>query len=88
MSNVKLRQLLKRVACREVWSAGGDRFASARCFKAAWLVAASSGGPGALGIVVGLLPGLPRTQLDSELILAVFVPAVVFEFLPPWACCD
>jgi NhaP-type Na+/H+ or K+/H+ antiporter len=40
------------------------------------------------GIVVGLLPGKPRTQLNSELILAVFVPALVFEFVPPWACCD
>jgi monovalent cation:H+ antiporter, CPA1 family len=31
------------------------------------------------GIVVGLFPGLPRTHLSSQLILAVFVPALVFE---------
>ena len=31
------------------------------------------------GIVVGLIPGLPRARLSSDLILAVFVPALVFE---------
>jgi NhaP-type Na+/H+ or K+/H+ antiporter len=31
------------------------------------------------GIVIGLLPGLPHTSLSSDLILAVFVPALVFE---------
>jgi monovalent cation:H+ antiporter, CPA1 family len=31
------------------------------------------------GIVVGLVPGLPHLRLSSELILAVFIPALVFE---------
>jgi CPA1 family monovalent cation:H+ antiporter len=31
------------------------------------------------GIVVGLAPGLPHPHLSSDLILAVFVPALVFE---------
>ena len=31
------------------------------------------------GIVVGLLPGLPHWRPSSELILALFVPALVFE---------
>jgi CPA1 family monovalent cation:H+ antiporter len=33
----------------------------------------------AFGIVVGFVPGLPRLHLHSDLILAVFVPALVFE---------
>ena len=33
----------------------------------------------ALGIAVGFLPGLPRLHLHSDLILALFVPALVFE---------
>lgn len=33
----------------------------------------------ALGIAVGFLPGLPRLTLSPDLILAVFVPALVFE---------
>ena len=32
-----------------------------------------------LGIVVGLLPGLPHWRPDSELILALFIPPLVFE---------
>jgi CPA1 family monovalent cation:H+ antiporter len=32
-----------------------------------------------LGILVGLVPGLPHIGLSSDLILAVFVPALVFE---------
>jgi CPA1 family monovalent cation:H+ antiporter len=31
------------------------------------------------GIVVGILPGLPHVRLNSEFILAIFVPALVFE---------
>ncbi len=31
------------------------------------------------GIAIGLLPGLPHVRLDPELILAVFIPALVFE---------
>ena len=31
------------------------------------------------GIAIGLLPGLPQWRLSSDLILAVFVPALVFE---------
>jgi monovalent cation:H+ antiporter, CPA1 family len=33
----------------------------------------------ALGIAIGFLPGLPRLTLSPDLILAVFVPALVFE---------
>jgi CPA1 family monovalent cation:H+ antiporter len=33
----------------------------------------------AFGLVVGLLPGVPRLQLDPALILGFFVPALVFE---------
>jgi Na+:H+ antiporter len=33
----------------------------------------------ASGIAIGFLPGLPRVHLHSDLILAVFVPALVFE---------
>ena len=31
------------------------------------------------GIAIGLLPGLPHVGLSSDLILAIFVPALVFE---------
>jgi len=31
------------------------------------------------GIVIGLVPGLPHARLSSDVILAVFVPALVFE---------
>ena len=31
------------------------------------------------GVAIGLLPGLPHVRLNSELILALFIPALVFE---------
>jgi len=33
----------------------------------------------AFGILIGVLPGLPHIQLSPDVILAVFVPALVFE---------
>jgi len=33
----------------------------------------------AVGIAIGFVPGLPRLHLHSDLILALFVPALVFE---------
>jgi len=33
----------------------------------------------AFGILVGALPGLPHVRLSADVILAVFVPALVFE---------
>ena len=39
------------------------------------------------GLALGLVPGLPRLETDSDLILAIFLPPILFSaayFLSPW----
>jgi len=67
------------VVCREVWSAGViDLLRLVASRLPGWLppyqvVLAL------FGIAIGLFPGLPHVRNDPELILAVFIPALVFE---------
>jgi CPA1 family monovalent cation:H+ antiporter len=67
------------VVCREVWSA--EAFALLRRASSRWSVWLPPYQVvlALFGIAIGLLPGLPHLRLDPELILGLFIPALVFE---------